>query len=61
MSLDPGRPNILWVSFEGTNPFYGCYGDPVARTPVVDRLLRRARDTRWRSRRPESVRRRARR
>ncbi len=31
-------PNILWVSFEDTNPFYGCYGDPVARTPVLDRL-----------------------
>ena len=38
MSLDPKRPNILWVSFEDTNPFYGCYGDPVARTPVVDQL-----------------------
>ncbi len=38
MSLDPDRPNILWVSFEDTNPFYGCYGDSVARTPVVDRL-----------------------
>jgi len=32
------RPNILWVSFEDTNPFYGCYGDPVARTPHLDRL-----------------------
>ena len=32
------RPNILWVSFEDTNPFYGCYGDPIARTPNVDRL-----------------------
>ncbi len=38
MSLDPERPNVLWVSFEDTNPFYGCYGDPVARTPNVDRL-----------------------
>jgi len=35
---DAGRPNILWVSFEDTNPFYGCYGDPVARTPNLDRL-----------------------
>lgn len=34
------RPNILWVSFEDTNPFYGCYGDPVARTPNLDRLAR---------------------
>ena len=32
------QPNILWVSFEDTNPFYGCYGDPVARTPHLDRL-----------------------
>ncbi len=38
MSLDPRRPNVLWVSFEDTNPVYGCYGDPVARTPTVDRL-----------------------
>ena len=38
MSTDPSHPNILWVSFEDTNPFYGCYGDLVARTPVVDRL-----------------------
>ena len=32
------RPNILWISFEDTNPYYGCYGDAVARTPSVDRL-----------------------
>ena len=37
MARDP-RPNILWISFEDTNPFYGCYGDRVARTPNVDRL-----------------------
>ncbi len=35
---EPKRPNVLWVSFEDTNPFYGCYGDPVARTPNLDRL-----------------------
>ncbi|WOO41462.1 sulfatase [Rubellicoccus peritrichatus] len=35
---DSKRPNILWVSFEDTNPFYGCYGDPVARTPNLDQL-----------------------
>jgi arylsulfatase A-like enzyme len=39
------RPNILWVSFEDTNPFYGCYGDPIARTPNVDRLA--AEGCRW--------------
>jgi len=30
--------NILWISFEDTYPFYACYGDPVARTPRLDRL-----------------------
>ncbi|MBL4869270.1 MAG: sulfatase-like hydrolase/transferase [Pseudomonadales bacterium] len=34
------RPNILWVSFEDSNPFYGCYGDQVARTPIVDQLAK---------------------
>ena len=34
------RPNILWVSFEDTSPLYRCYGDPVARTPNLDRLAR---------------------
>ena len=32
------QPNIVWFSFEDTNPFYGCYGDSVARTPNLDRL-----------------------
>ncbi len=35
---EQSRPNILWVSFEDTNPCYGCYGDPVARTPNLDAL-----------------------
>jgi arylsulfatase A-like enzyme len=39
------RPNILWLSFEDTNPFCGCYGDPVARTPNLDRLA--AEGCRW--------------
>jgi len=42
---DNRRPNILWVSFEDTNPFYGCYGDTVARTPNLDRLA--AEGCRW--------------
>jgi N-sulfoglucosamine sulfohydrolase len=32
------RPNILWISFEDTSPRFGCYGDPLARTPNMDRL-----------------------
>ena len=35
---DEIEPNFLWISFEDTNPYYGCYGDPVARTPNLDRL-----------------------
>jgi len=32
------KKNILWISFEDTNPFYGCYGDFTASTPNLDRL-----------------------
>ncbi len=32
------RPNILWISLEDTTPRFGCYGDPVAHTPNIDRL-----------------------
>ncbi len=39
------KPNILWISFEDTNPYYGCYGDSVARTPHLDRLA--AEGCRW--------------
>ena len=39
------QPNILWISFEDTNPLYGCYGDSVARTPNVDQLA--AQGCRW--------------
>jgi len=34
----PRPKHILWLSFEDTNPRFGCYGDPVARTPHMDRL-----------------------
>ena len=34
----PDRPNILWISLEDTTPRFGCYGDPIARTPNIDRL-----------------------
>ncbi|HEX6924365.1 MAG TPA: sulfatase-like hydrolase/transferase [Longimicrobiaceae bacterium] len=32
------RPNILWISTEDLSPRIGAYGDPVARTPNLDRL-----------------------
>ena len=34
----PARPwNVLWITLEDTSPRLGCYGDPVARTPHIDR------------------------
>jgi len=35
-----GRPNILCVVCEDISPLVGSYGDPVARTPTLDRLAR---------------------
>lgn len=32
------RPNILWLSAEDISPHLGCYGDPHAITPHLDRL-----------------------
>lgn len=32
------RPNILWVTAEDISPTLGCYGDPNASTPNLDRF-----------------------
>jgi N-sulfoglucosamine sulfohydrolase len=34
------HPNILCITVEDISPRLGCYGDTVARTPVLDRLAR---------------------
>ena len=34
----PARPNILWITCEDMSPNLGCYGDPYAVTPNLDRL-----------------------
>jgi len=36
----PSRPNIVWISNEDMGPRLGAYGDPLARTPVLDRFAR---------------------
>lgn len=36
-SPDP-RPNIIFIGAEDISPTLGCYGDPVAKTPNLDRL-----------------------
>src|SRR3954469_12508118 len=35
-----GRPNILWIVSEDNNPYLGCYGDKLARTPTIDSLAK---------------------
>ncbi|MCG8650632.1 MAG: sulfatase-like hydrolase/transferase [Pirellulales bacterium] len=35
---DRDRPNILWISCEDISAHLGCYGDPHAITPHLDRL-----------------------
>jgi len=37
---DQARPNILWLVSEDNDRFLGCYGDPLARTPALDKLAR---------------------
>jgi len=32
------KPNILWITCEDISPFLGCYGDPYAITPNIDKL-----------------------
>jgi arylsulfatase A-like enzyme len=34
------QPNILWISTEDISPHLGCYGDPHAKTPTLDKLAR---------------------
>ncbi|MEP6668825.1 MAG: sulfatase-like hydrolase/transferase [Chthoniobacter sp.] len=34
------RPNILWVVSEDNDIFLGCYGDPLAHTPTLDKLAK---------------------
>ena len=38
--LAADRPNILWLVSEDNDTFLGCYGDPIARTPTLDKLAR---------------------
>ncbi len=40
-AAEPARPNILWVvSEDNTYHYVGAYGDPIARTPVIDQLAK---------------------
>jgi arylsulfatase A-like enzyme len=34
----PDKPNILWITCEDMTPMLGCYDDPIASTPNLDKL-----------------------
>ncbi len=38
LAAEQARPNILWISTEDISAHIGCYGDPHAITPHIDRL-----------------------
>jgi hypothetical protein len=38
IECDRQEPNILWITSEDNSPYLGCYGDPLAQTPHLDRL-----------------------
>lgn len=40
LSFAADRPNILWVVSEDNDLFLGCYGDPLAHTPTLDKLAK---------------------
>jgi iduronate 2-sulfatase len=41
-AAEPGRPNVLLLFIDDLRPALGCYGDPVAVTPHIDRLAKRS-------------------
>ena len=40
-AADASRPNVLFLISDDLNQLLGCYGDPLARTPNIDRLAAR--------------------
>ena len=36
------RPNVLMICVDDLKPLLGCYGDPLAKTPHIDRFAQRA-------------------
>ena len=49
------RPNVLLIVSDDLNTMLGCYGDPLAKTPAIDRLARRPWERSDAGRRPHSA------
>lgn len=41
LAADPPKPNVLLIVSDDLNNFLSCYGDPLAKTPNIDRLAAR--------------------
>ena len=40
-TVNKQQPNILWISTEDISPDLGCYGNKLAKTPVLDELAKK--------------------
>ena len=43
LPADASHPNVLLIWVDDLRPAMGCYGDPLAKTPHMDRLASRGR------------------
>ena len=41
LAAEPARMNVLFLISDDLNNFLGCYGDPRAKTPHIDKLAAR--------------------
>jgi len=41
LTAHAAKPNVLMICVDDLKPVLGCYGDPVAKTPNIDRLAKR--------------------
>lgn len=35
---ETGRPNVIFIAVDDLRPTLGCYGDPYAKTPAIDKV-----------------------